>query len=122
MRNRRKVLLIALFTAAALGVVGVYLYPRNPFFQQRSFASDQWAVGNIRARGQMVHDLMNRKLLEGKTRPEVETFLGAPDLASTNSVEYRVDVGMRIVGSRWTYRLVVHFADEGKVRDILLLD
>ena len=123
MRGKLIWLLAALIAIAALGLVAFYVSPKDPFFHGRSFAAEQWAAGDMRARGQMVQDLVTRKLLEGKTRAEVESLLGAADQASTNSVEYRVDVGTRFVGSRWNYRLVVHFEDQGnKVRDVLLID
>jgi hypothetical protein len=123
MRGKLIWVVAALTAIAAFGLVAFYLSPKDPFFHRRSFAAEQWAVGDMRARGQMVQDLMTRKLLDGKTRPEVETLLGKADQASTNSLEYRVDVGTRFLGSRWNYRLVLHFEDQrNKVRDVLLID
>ena len=123
MRGKLIWFVAALIAIAALGLVGFYLSPKDPFFHRRSFAAEQWAAGDMRVRGQMVQDLVTKKLLEDKTRSEVEALLGRADQAYTNSVEYRVDVGTRFLVSRWYYRLVVHFKDQGnKVREVLLID
>jgi hypothetical protein len=123
MRTKHKWLAVVLVAVAALALGGFYFSPRDPFFHRRSFAADKWAHGDMRVRGQMVQDLVSKKLLDSKTRPEVEALLGPPDSTSTNSVEYRVDIGMRFMGRRWGYRLVVHFEEQAnKVRDVLLID
>jgi hypothetical protein len=123
MRGKLTWFVAALIVIAALGLVAFHLSPKDPFFHRRSFAAERWTAGDMRARGQMVQDLMTKKLLEGKTRSEVVALLGTADQVSTNSVEYRVDVGKKFLGGRWNYRLVVQFEDRGnKVRDVKLLD
>jgi hypothetical protein len=48
------------------------------------FNSEKWKKGDNRARGKMVYDLQNRKLLIGKNELEVDKLLGKADFLSPN--------------------------------------
>lgn len=43
------------------------------------FDSKKWLSGDDSVRGSMVQDIKDRRLLEGKTKGEVEQLLGKPD-------------------------------------------
>lgn len=54
------------------------------------FDSATWKSGNDSARGQMADDLIDRRLLIGKTRAEVIAMLGEPDQDGGGSLGYFV--------------------------------
>lgn len=70
-------------------------------------------------RGGMALDLIGRKALSGKTRPEVASLLGAPPDASSNSWLYPVGQ----CGFLWDHHdLQVTFGADGKVKHAVLAD
>ena len=112
MKIKRKgwlVLGLAVAIVVLAGLAFVYLSPRDPFFHSRAFSSEQWVKGDSHIRGEMAYDLRASKLLDGKTHAQVEALLGPPDVAGTNELSYRVDVGYRWMGSPWLYDLRVRF-------------
>src|SRR3982751_5669476 len=56
----------------------------------RPFNSAEWKQANATTRGSMSDDLINRKLLIGQSRLEVEALLGKPDRQDANSYYYKV--------------------------------
>ena len=57
---------------------------------QRPFDSSEWKRGNATDRGAMSEDLINRKLLIGKSRVDVEALLGKPDREDADGFDYKV--------------------------------
>jgi len=111
-----------------LGLAGVYfvVYRLGGFAdarRDRPFAREAWLQADLRTRGTMVDDLIQRRLLEGKTRAQVEELLGAPDRASELKVEYDVDIGHTFVSGPWLYDLRVKFDPEThRVTEVLVSD
>jgi hypothetical protein len=56
----------------------------------RRFDSGEWKRGNPTDRGAMSEDLINRKLLIGKSRVDVEALLGKPDREDADGSDYKV--------------------------------
>jgi hypothetical protein len=56
----------------------------------RKFDSLEWRSGDASVRGAMAQDIVDRKLLDGKSRTEVEDLLGKPDYQETDSGGYKV--------------------------------
>lgn len=54
----------------------------------RPFDSEGWKSGDDEIRGQMVHDLLERKLLVRKTKKEVIKLLGQPDEEDPRFITY----------------------------------
>lgn len=58
-----------------------------------AFDSGAWKSGKPGVRGRMVHDLVDRGLLVGKTRSEVKRLLGEPDQEGEGFLAYFVFFG-----------------------------
>lgn len=56
----------------------------------RQFDSGGWKAGNPSVRGGMIQDLMDRKLLTGKSRVDTEALLGKPDYQDEDWYGYKV--------------------------------
>src|SRR6267142_6643140 len=56
----------------------------------RKFDSAEWKAGDATTRGSMAQDLIDRKLLIGKSRAEVEGLLGKPDYPDADAHLYKV--------------------------------
>ena len=56
----------------------------------RKFDSLEWKSGDASVRGGMAQDIMDSKLLDGKSRSEVEGFLGKPDYQDSDWYGYKV--------------------------------
>lgn len=56
-----------------------------------NFDSEKWKKGDIRARGKMVYDLQNSKLLIGKNEQEVNELLEKEDFLSPKTEIYVID-------------------------------
>jgi hypothetical protein len=56
----------------------------------RKFDSGEWNAGDATTRGAMAQDLMDRKLLIGKSKVDVEGLLGKPDYQDTDALDYKV--------------------------------
>jgi hypothetical protein len=56
----------------------------------RKFDSIEWKSGDASVRGGMAHDIMDRQLLDGKSRTEIEGLLGKPDYQETDWYGYKV--------------------------------
>lgn len=65
---------------------------------QKPFDSEGWLRGNTYERSYMVHDLLERKHLTGKSRQEVLVLLGKPDDVVGKSV-----LGPENESVRWQY-------------------
>ncbi len=59
----------------------------------RVFESQAWKNGDWKVRSQMAHDLVDRRLLIGKSRMQVESLLGKPDQEGGASFAYFIDPG-----------------------------
>ena len=73
----------------------------------RKFDSAEWKAGDATARGSMAQDLIDRKLLIGKSRAEVEGLLGKPDYPDADAHLYKVVTIARC--GFWECRLGVVF-------------
>ena len=81
-----------------------------------AFNSNAWKGGNARLRGQMYHDLRERKVLIGMSRGQVIEILGPADHDERKFVAYEVDNGHilnKIAVSR--VHMVVVFDDFGAI-------
>ena len=56
----------------------------------RKFDSAEWKAGNATTRGSMAQDLIDSRLLPGKSRAAVEGLLGKPDFTDANINIYKV--------------------------------
>ena len=56
----------------------------------KHFDSSEWKAGDPSARGAMAQDLMDRKLLIGKSRTDIEALLGKPDKHDADWYGYKV--------------------------------
>jgi len=73
----------------------------------RKFDSAEWKAGDATTRGSMAQNLIDSKLLVGKSRAEVEGLLGKPDLPDADAHLYKV---VTIARCRfWECRLGVAF-------------
>lgn len=61
-------------------------------YPNREFAQEQW-LNNKSTRFELSEDLLNRKILAGKTNREILTLLGRPDMSGPNTYYY--DLGYR---------------------------
>lgn len=87
----------------------------------KPFNSQEWIRGTPSARGQMVQDLSDRKMLINKSKTEVEALLGKPDGQHLAMWEYNVVTIPRCYF--WDCRMEVSFDENtGKVEGIAVSD
>lgn len=65
----------------------------NNEFTPVSFEHHAWKSGDHELRGKMAHDLLEKKILIGKTREEVIDMLGSPDEETSHFVAYFMNFG-----------------------------
>jgi len=122
--TRRTVAIVA--TAIILGLAllaFLYSSSRDPFFHKKEFRSEDWLIGGMRVRGQMVASLLDKKILSGKTQIEVAALLGVPNSTFSNRIAYRVDIGQRFGFDPWSYILTIEFnTTNGVVSNVVLSD
>jgi hypothetical protein len=111
------------FLVIVIGLIVVMsLSTCDPFFVKKEFNQSKWISGDERTRGEMVHDLVGKKILDGKTKPEVIEMLGKGYEGKDGSLFYVVDTGQRFVFDKWLYRLIIFFDSDGKVTNYGTLD
>ena len=93
----------------------------NPFLREKEFNREQWIAGDSRIRGQMVNDLVEKKLLEGKSREEVTALLGTADV-SNDVLIYTVDTGTRFLSDPWLYAFKIYFNSNDTVEYYFIID
>lgn len=69
------------------------------------FDAVTWRAGDLRTRGTMVRDLIDRDLLIGKSRREAVALLGPPDIEAERVLTYKVDLGDKFGSTPWLYAL-----------------
>ena len=84
-----------------------------------SFNSEQWKNGDLRLRGQMSKDLVESKILEGKTKDEVRNLLGEPFHSNsmpdeTENWSYKTDEGLNFGEGVWIYWLNIDFSKQNR--------
>jgi hypothetical protein len=90
---------------------------------EREFDSDTWKRGDKAARGSMVKDLQEKKILLDKNQNEVKIVLGEPDQRKENEYIYLVDLGTKFGNENWNYFFRVRFDKQNsKVEETLLTD
>ena len=100
-----------------------YTSSRDPFFRKQEFHSEKWRSGNMRERGQMVSNLIEKQILKGKKQSDVLALLGEPSTASANQIAYKVDIGQRFGFSPWLYVLAIDFDETNRiVSNVALMD
>lgn len=87
----------------------------------RPFDSTAWLKSDARARGRMSENLVNSKILIGKTIEEAKQVLGAPDKTYPTALQYRIDLGWAFKDPS-RYGLQVHFDEKGLVREVKIVD
>ena len=93
------------------------------FTGDRPFEAAQWREADLRVRGAMVDDLIDRKLLIGASREDVLELLG-PSLDSYDeNLRYSIDIGHRWGVDPWLYGLHVQLDPAtGRVSDVWYTD
>ncbi len=78
------------------------------------FNSEKWKSADLRTKGRMSKDLRNSKILEGKTKSEIENLLGKPIFENSEVWIYKVDLGHKFGDAVWAYNLNIIFDDNTK--------
>jgi len=87
----------------------------------RGFDSTQWKAASASVRGAMAQDLMDRQVLIGKSRLEVEALLGSPDNREAAWLGYKVVTISRCYF--WECRMAVVFEEASdRVKDVAVSD
>jgi hypothetical protein len=79
----------------------------------RQFDSNEWKAGSPSVRGAMAQDIMDRKLLTGKSHAEIETLLGKPDSQDGDGYGYNV-ITIERCRYFWECRMEVIFDRDSK--------
>ncbi len=85
------------------------------------FDSAAWLKGDARARGRMSEDLVNSKVLLGRSLAEARRLLGAPETDWGRVVQYQIDLGWAFKDPKH-YGLQLHLDEEGNVREVRIVD
>ncbi len=72
---------------------------------KETFDSSKWFNGNERIRGSMAQDLIDKGILEGKSKNDIKNFLGPPDKENAQYIIYIIDVGIKFGETPWPYYL-----------------
>jgi hypothetical protein len=105
MKNFQRLLLVLIFC---------FLTACDFTLNNLKFDADKWKNADLRTRGRMLKDLKNSKILEGKTKSEVEELLGRPNSNIPNNWVYKIDLGHKFGSHAWTYNLNVEFHTEAE--------
>ena len=73
------------------------------------FDSGKWKTADLRTKGRMFRDLRDSRILEGKTKVEIDNLLGKPTFENPNTWVYKIDLGHKFGSTAWTYNLNVEF-------------
>jgi hypothetical protein len=87
----------------------------------RKFDSTAWLQNDARTRGRMSQDLVDSKLLIGKTVEEAKRVLGQPDYSYPTALQYHIDLGWAFKDPKH-YGLQVHFDEKRLVREVKIVD
>jgi hypothetical protein len=87
----------------------------------RQFDSTSWLKGDARARDRMSEDLVNRRILIGKTVDEAKQVLGTLDQTYPTALQYHIDLGW-VFKNPIHYGLQVHFDEKRLVREVKIVD
>lgn len=88
MKQKALTLLSAIFITFSLSC-GVVI-------NNEKFDSAKWRNGNKRAKGRMVYNLQNSKILIGKSKSEASELLGKDDDSSPNRLTYEIDTNILV--------------------------
>lgn len=95
-------------------------------FNNLNFDSEKWKNSDLRTRGQMVEDLADKNILEGKTKSEVKAILGEPDYINPNTGDwtYKTDKGYRggSDGNTWIFWFHTDFIKSETVKAAYITD
>lgn len=72
----------------------------------KQFNSELWKSGDINVRGTMVQDLLDRRVLLGKSPADVQQLLGKPDYIEDNWYAYKVAT-LKRCRDKWECRLEI---------------
>jgi hypothetical protein len=86
----------------------------------KEFDSQKWKAGSSSSRGEMARALIERKILEGKSKTEVENLLGEPDERGSDVYEYKVTTLSRCYF--WKCGLQVVFDQTAQVKFVSVSD
>lgn len=87
-----------------------------------AFDSGAWKAGAPGVRGKMADDLVEKGLLIGKTKAEIEEMLGKPDEESKGALGYFVYYGADKATTRPPYVIRISFDRHANVAREALLD
>lgn len=87
----------------------------------RPFDSAAWQQGDLRTRGSMAEDLIERKVLIGRPASDVERLLGSPDKSYASALVYKIDMGMPLKDPS-RYAFIVYLDGSGNVRESQITD
>ena len=87
----------------------------------KSFDSAAWLKSDMRARGRMCEDLVERRLLVGQPASEAKRLLGEPDKTYTGMLSYNIDLGWPFKDSKH-YGLQIHLDENRNVREVKIVD
>ena len=103
----RKLALSTLLAGAALVLAVKLVFEDGTSIVQSispsRFDGAVWRAGDLRTRGTLVRDLVDRELLIGTSRKSAVALLGPPDNQSDSELIYRVDLGHRFGSKPWLY-------------------
>jgi|SRR6185503_5038889 hypothetical protein len=87
----------------------------------KSFDSAAWLKADLRARGRMCEDLVDRRILIGQTASEAKRLLGEPDNTFPSILTYKIDLGWPLKDPIH-YGLQVHLDADRNVREVKIVD
>jgi hypothetical protein len=88
----------------------------------KSFDSAAWLKADMRARGRMCEDLVDRRLLIGEPVTEAKRLLGEPDKTYAGFIlSYNIDLGWPLKDPKH-YGLQVHLDENRNVREVKIVD
>ena len=87
----------------------------------KPFSPTVWRNANARERGRMSQDLVDTKLLVGRTIEQAKEILGEPEKDWGSVIQYDIDLGWPLKDPKH-YGLQVHLDENRTVREVRIVD
>ncbi len=97
----------------------LYLFGCTENSPPRAFDQQVWKTAGDRVRGQMAQDLIDKKILIGKTRKQVINLLGRPDEEDKQFVTYLIYFGNEFAPPPFVH---IEFDSRQIVKDVWISD
>src|ERR1043166_4242242 len=97
-QNKFVIIILYIIIFGFVSFMALITYPN--WLPRKDFNSEAWKKGNLTERNRMIDDLLDRKIILGKSSEQVRSILGSPDgVYNTWMWYYNANLGAGASGS-----------------------